>query len=268
MFPWLVRDPDDDVPAVRALRARLDEFYATTDAYPVFRETPDNSPYFRAMAPYLNGLLARTADKVRVLELGAGRASFPSHFADLRGRIEFHAQDVTPQNRDYLAGVADRVIIGDLSGIDGEYDLIFSTYVFEHVATPGPFLGHVRRLLRPGGVHVVVCPRYDVPGYLCPSLRHRPLATRLGLHVKLAASRAAALLGGRPRFWVNTDPAVFHGPWYTDADAVHVVSQSDVARWHRRHGFKVRRLPLESSGVRAWVLRRFLTTSLACTKLD
>lgn len=270
----LVSDPAKDDAQVRELRRRLDEFYSRTTDYYAFQAPPDNSWWFDLMAPLVREVCDRAAKEgrpARILELGAGLPTFPKHFAEMKDRFEYHAQDVTAQNREYLDQMATQVFIADVEGIPGPYDLIFSTFVFEHVSNPTAFLHEIKRLLTPGGVHVIFCPRYDLPGYLCPSLRHlRPL-NKLAALLFLSASRLVAHIDRRARFWVNLDPAVLHLPWFRDSDAVHVVSRYDVERWHKKNGFVVNRIdprPLLAvrRGWRIQVLLRHLTLMLACRK--
>lgn len=265
----LVSNPGLEHPQILGLRRCLDEFYRCTHDYTAFHAPPDNSGYYRAMEPFVRSAIEASASAT-ILEVGAGLPTFTEYFKEVRGRFQYHVQDVTPQNREYLENLADRVFIGDLADIrsDRQYDLIFSTFVLEHVSTPAPFLANVERLLRPGGWHVMFCPRYDAPGYLCPSLRHLSLAKRQTVKARLAFSRIAALFDGRVRFWVNPDPSVLHRHWYRDADAVHLVSRRDLEKWHRQHGFTITRLELPSRGWRQHLLHKLLIVSLACQKAD
>jgi hypothetical protein len=59
---------------------------------------------------------------------------------------------------------------------------------------------------------------------------------------------------------------MFHGPWYCDADAVHLVSRYDVEEWHRQHGYRVHTLSLPCSTLREKIYHRLLTLNLACQK--
>jgi hypothetical protein len=96
------------------MRETLDAFYADTTSYSAFNSPPDNTEYYRAMEPYLREAMAKTG-RVKVLELGTGRATFPVHFQALRDRIEYHVQDVTRKKEPLLRELADRVFIGDIS---------------------------------------------------------------------------------------------------------------------------------------------------------
>jgi SAM-dependent methyltransferase len=271
MVASLLENPRLDTLSARDLRRRLDEFYASCDDYDAFECPTDHSAYFDRLRPGIGRALARRGN-ARVLELGAGRSSFGDHFAAerARGEIAYHAQDVTARNREYLAARAERVLVTDVSALQGDYDVIFSTFVLEHVANPTEFLEQVDRLLGPTGMHAVFCPNYELPGYLCPSLRHLRGLRRYAAMGFLVGSRLRAAIDGRPRFWVNSDPAVFHGPWYRDADAVHIVSRRDVIRWHRARGYTVSSLydpwPSSWTGLKDYALWRGICTMLAFTK--
>jgi|GEM_PF-1648661 len=287
----LLKDPRALDPEARDLRRRLDDFYASSKEYGAFVEPTDNSAYYAKLRPYIDRAIARHG-RARVLELGAGRSRFGTFrrasgassrasagggaASDARaGGVEYTAQDVTPQNRAHLEAEADRVHIGDVSGLEGPFDVVFSTYVFEHVTNPSEFLSEVSRLLAPGGAHVLFCPNYELPGYLCPSLRHLGRVERAAAMLFFAGSRVRARLDGAPRFWVNADPALFHVRWYRDADAVHVVSRHDVVAWHRARGFTVERLrprppepPRAPRELRRYAIEREITLMLACVKPD
>jgi SAM-dependent methyltransferase len=269
LFP-LIQNPTPEHPRARALRNQLDEFYRTTSDYQAFVEPGDNSTYYRLMEPLLGRLLG-ARERIRVLEYGCGRTTFRRYLGSRASRVHFIVQDVTAQNAEYLAGAADEVVINDVSSVRGPVDLVFSTFVLEHVACPEEHLRALARLVPVGGVHVIFCPNYELPGYLCPSLRHLDPARRFGVSAFLAASRLAARLDRRPRFWVNTDPAFRHRDWYRDADAVHIVSQRDLQYWHEGEGFSVERLHgPRPQRLRDWKSRLVfdaITTMLACTRL-
>jgi SAM-dependent methyltransferase len=259
----LVRNPDESAPAVVELRRRMDAFYSTTTTYLAFEEPVDQSGWFAMFRPQIERLL-QAKKRVKVLELGAGRSVFGAFAREFRERLSYHVQDVTPKNREHLQVHADRVHIGDLREIDEKFDLIFHTFVLEHVSTPGPFLEQIKARLEPGGFHVVICPRYDLPGYVCPSMRHLGRPARFMHSLFLAGSRVFSRLDRKPRFWVNTDPAMLHRPWYRDADAVHLVGRFDVEQWHRKNGFAIE--PLDAAcASRPW-LQRMITLAVAFRK--
>ena len=269
----LVRNPTVRDVRIVELRRALDAFYGTVRGYDAFEEPGSNGEYHQLLLPSLRRFIEQVGGRVTVLEYGCGRTTFAS-FLDregLRSSVRFVAQDVTAQNEAHLRSVADDVIIGDVADVGGPVHLAFSTYVLEHVASPVEHLTTIARRLALGGKHAIFCPNYELPGYLCPSLRHLPGLERVLASAFLATSRVAAEIDRAPRFWVNVDPAVHHVAWYRDADAVHIVSRRELERWHRERGFTVKRLRFErpAPNVAAWkryFLRHAITTMLLLTK--
>lgn len=239
-------------PRLEDLDARLARFYERVESYGAFTEPSDYTSVYELFLPYIPDTSPGAA-AFRILEFGAGLTAFGRFIKARRRGIEFHAQDVTGRNRTHLQDAADVVHIGALASVPGTFDLVFSTYVVEHLADPIAAFQAIKRLLRPGGVHIVVCPNYELPGYVCPSLRHLDRVTQLRVTASLLRSRLEAYALKRPRFWVNTEPAALAVPWYRDADAVHLASQLEIDAWHRANGFDTRRLRVPVRSARAWL---------------
>lgn len=249
----LVRTITDETdPRVGELRARLDSFYSTTTSYADFsKEVARHDRIWTPIAAEVRRLAAG-GRKVRVLEFGAGRTGFAGFLGDLRSKVEFTVQDVTPTNRDALAATADRVHIGPLQQLQGPFDVAFSTFVWEHITDPRSTLDHLLSQLSPGGSIFIACPRYDIPMYVPPSARHYSKPAQYAMSWWLFGQRVMTRLGGQPRFFVHVDPSVLNRPWYRDADAVHWVSVHDFFRG--APGCAVRRvsIPVENFRERLW----------------
>src|SRR4051794_12503066 len=185
----LVRNLRSTDPVIVNLRRQLDRFYASATEYSAFQSTELRDPFYSLITPFLRELISSGSDRPRVLELGAGRTGFPDYLGRAGVPVHFTAQDVTNTNRDYLSQYCDAVHIGDIKDLGGEYDLILSTFVFEHVSAPREFLEQVKRLLSRRGAHVIACPRYDLPGYICPSMRHLPRSQQVLQCMALTGSR-------------------------------------------------------------------------------
>lgn len=262
--PLLCNRPADDA-AIRELNQRLDAFYQKGVDYPAFHGVAGHPLEWATMMPIIDGLLSRKG-RITVLELGAGRSGFSQFLGPLRERVTYHVQDVTGANAEYLRGVADAVHLRPVDAMSGDYDLIWSAYVFEHVVTPRSFLENVARLVTRGGWHLMFCPHYDNPVYVCPSLRRRSVLSRTAAALQLCAGQALSLIDRRPRFYINTDPALFHGPWYRDADAVHVVTRQAVELWHAQNGFRGMRLSPPAFSFREWLMVKFMMLANAFQK--
>ena len=266
----LLTDPAPDEPGLQRLRERLSAFYAHAETYDAFTEGAGYSvDFYEFLRQPLERLLAKQ-QQVRILELGAGRTRFHEFlatFGEHSSRFVFDAHDITDRNAEYLGKVAGTVHHGYVWELpDTKYDLVFSTYVFEHVLSPSRFLAAVDQRLNPRGYHAIVCPRYDVPGYVCPSLRHLPRTQQAALSLKITMMRVGAAFSGRSLFLVNPDPAVLHGPWFRDADAVHLVSKFDIERWHRKRGYSVIFQPPKANGLRDRLTRGAVTLCVLCRK--
>ena len=209
----------------------------------------------------LQQIAARSPAKIRILELGAGRTGFPDWLecAELRKSAEFVAQDVTGINRAWLEQRCDEVLIGDAADrlTGGPYDMIFSTFAYEHFVSPARVLETSLAVLAPGGLLGIVSPLYVAPGYIPPALRHLPRWKGLAASCFLAWQNLYARLCGRPNFWIVTEPALFTHGYRIDADAVHLVSSGDLAVSLRN---RAERLPLRlpARDWWDWVWTRFL----------
>ncbi|WP_159460304.1 class I SAM-dependent methyltransferase [Tistlia consotensis] len=242
------------------LEARLAAFYAADEGYFEFAESLDHSRFYEALRPHIEAAMTERR-RLRVLEFGAGRSGFPDWLeaVGLRQRIELTAQDVTALNRDWLAARCEAVLLGDaaegLAG--GPYDLIFSTFVYEHLVRPDRVVEACVSALAPGGLLAIFSPAYVMPGYVPPALRARPRAQGLTVTLFLWLQALKVRLGGRPNFWVAAEPALFERGYFVDADAVHLVAPADLDRLLA--GRAVRRpLRLPAQGLADWVWSRFL----------
>ena len=251
-------------PLVQVLRSRLDDFYRNTKGYDAFQ----NHSWHPDLWSYVADELQRGKTKsCRVLEIGAGRTGFRRYLRERGVSAHFTAQDVTPQNESFLHEECDEVIIGPLSNVAGSFDLIFSTFVLEHVTDPRATLETMWKLLRPGGSLFIFCPRYDVPFYLSHSADHYPIPARVAIALRLLAARFAAIVTREPRFLIHVDPAVFVLPWSRDRDAVHWVSYVDLAIWFKDRG-RVNKLRVPSGSLKDAIAKNFLQVNIRVTKPD
>jgi SAM-dependent methyltransferase len=93
-----------------------------------------------------------------VLDLGAGAGEINTHA--LKGRVRrLVGVDVDPRvatNPLLDAGI--RADIARLPFRDSSFDVVFSIYVMEHVERPGDLVLEIARVLRPGGVCLLLTP--------------------------------------------------------------------------------------------------------------
>jgi hypothetical protein len=158
------------------------------------------------------------------------------------------------------------VICDPANGLPGRpYDLIFSTFVYEHLIRPDQVLEAGLGAMEAGGLLAIFSPHYGMPGYVPPALRALPLSKRVAAAVLLACGRQWAAWRRRANFWIVTEPALFQRGYFVDADAVHLVSVADL---RALLGTRVDFLPLrvQTKGLRDWVWSRFLLLGVLLRK--
>lgn len=273
MKAQLIPEANLSVLEKQTLRDRLDEFYGKVSDYTAFEQ-----PSHQILA--WNNIKAKIGERlqekgrslVKILEIGAGRSGFGEwlNTQGLRDRVSWSAQDVTRQNSAWLDSQADNVFYGDVSEIPNiaQFDIVFSTYVLEHVTDPATHLNYLYSFLQVDGSLFIFCPRYDLPAYFCPSSRHLNWSTKLGFGMQWVIARLNSLIAGRPAFLIQTDLAAFHEPFFIDADAVHWVSLLDLKKWARSKGAMIKSLEYgyPKSWSKDWIVKRFLTCAVEIRK--
>ncbi len=255
----------------RQLRQQLDRFYDAVPDYTAFESPSDQGNCWHHVTATIREKL-QSKPRVRVLEVGAGRTGFARYLAEnnLRHGVEFHAHDVTRYNEDWLRAQADQSFFGDIASanLPGDYDVLFSTYVLEHVTDPLAHLEQAWKLLADEGDLFIFSPRYDLPGYLCPSTRHLSRLATLAFAARAGLARLAALFLRRPQFLIQTDVAAFHGPFFLDSDAVHWVSLRDLKIWAANHRaiFRTHRVGAPDFPSKDWIIKRLCTVAVQMTK--
>jgi SAM-dependent methyltransferase len=124
----------------------------------------ENGPPIRrsdALADWLLEHIGGTPTSV--LEVGCGEGSLLLRFRERLPGIALKGLDVSP-----VAVAAARahgldVTVGSYADADGDYDLIYTVAVIEHVPSPRAFLRRLNAQLAPGGRLVVIAPCLDRP---------------------------------------------------------------------------------------------------------
>jgi SAM-dependent methyltransferase len=142
---------------------------------------------------------------------------------------------------------------------DASVDAVLSTYALEHFHDPGRTLLEAARVVRPGGLLLLVGSAWDLAYELPPSLDP---GRRLAVAARRLGRQLLSALDGRHRFDVVASPRVLTSGYVPDADAVHVAQSHLMARFLRAAGLEIvehRTLPHrpDPAGARR-LLRRLL----------
>ncbi len=183
-------------------------------------------------------MLAHLAGGERVLDLGSGSCE---NALWLPPGCRYVGLDVSLVGL-LMAGEAGRPgarVRGDSEGLpfaDAAFDAVLSTYALEHFHDPGKTLREAARVVRPGGILMVLGSTWDLPYEYPPSL---PSNRRLEVAVRRLVRQVRAGLSGRHAFDTVRAPRVLTEGYLPDADAVHVAQSQQVARYLRGLGMEI-----------------------------
>jgi SAM-dependent methyltransferase len=214
-------------------RRRLAEFWDTSRDYyaQAAAANPEASPERRLLLEYL-------APGWRVLDLGCGSCENALWMPE---GTRYVGSDVSTAAL-VMAGEWGRPgarVRGDgewLPFADGSFDAVLSTYALEHFHEPGRTLLEAARVLRPGGLLLLVGSAWDLPYEMPPSL---PPRRRLGMAARRLVRQLRSLADGRHRFEIVASPRVLTEGYVPDADAVHVAQSWLLVRFLRAAGLVI-----------------------------
>jgi SAM-dependent methyltransferase len=237
-------------------RRRLAEFWNGSRDY--YRQAAAANP---AASPERQILLGYLKPGERVLDLGCGSCENALWMPEGCRYIGFDVSTAA------LAMAAEEGRPGMRVRGDGEalpiasssVDAVLSTYALEHFHEPGRTLLEAARIVKPGGLLLLVGSAWDLPYEMPPSL---PPERRLAVALRRLGRQALSAVDRRHRFDVVREPRVLSEGYVPDADAVHVAQSHGMARFLAAAGLAIvehRTLPHrpDPAGLRG-LLRRVL----------
>ena len=176
------------------------------------------------------------SDVKNILEVGAGVSNAFRYFQEKN--INYHAQDISNQNSKFYDDHKINFLLGDLGMIKSNYNVIFSSYVLEHVTDPQKFLIDQLNLLSINGYILIECPNYYLPFHVPPSLRHYSIFKQFYLTLLLYFEN---IFGRQNEFLINNKPAFKFIKWKRDYDAINIVSYRRLKRFCLNNDLKLSR---------------------------
>ncbi|QIG79554.1 class I SAM-dependent methyltransferase [Stakelama tenebrarum] len=145
---------------------------------------PYEQSYRAAFGEYagtLRQLVSQYPD-ARVLELGGGRKpsfalnEMPDNIASYTVN-DISADELAMAGEEYDKACFD--VIGDVSGFEGQFDVIFSRTLIEHVRDGVMMHRNIHRLLKPGGVAFHMAPTLYSPPFVVNKLLPETLSEKI-----------------------------------------------------------------------------------------
>jgi SAM-dependent methyltransferase len=190
------------------------------------RVEPDFVDDWETDVEILSSTIKRLSGPLQILEAGCGRHAWPLNLDGVSYRltgIDLDAQAL--ENRVATIGDLHEAILGDLSVkgtiAENRYDVIYSSFVLEHIRDAEGALENMLRGLKPGGILLLRMPDRDsVFGW---TVRHTPFSA----HVAYYRYFLGAADAGKPG----------HAPYPTYYAPV--VSRDGVRDFCARHGCSI-----------------------------
>jgi len=136
-----------------------------------------NAQYYQYIKDHDNSLLSNTALKQlveaippesKVLDIGCGEGSKIIELDNLISNLDCYGIDISRQAIQSAREQAPHIKfesgnIEQLPYPDNQFDVVFSTFTFEHVTNPQAILDEMLRVLKPQGKIIIVCPNFGSP---------------------------------------------------------------------------------------------------------
>ena len=117
----------------------------------------------------------------------------------------------------------------------GCVDVVLSTWVVEHLHDPAATLLEAARVLRAGGLLMIVCSAWDLPYSLPPSVTSD---RRLAISIQRLVGQVRSVMDSRHRFDIVREPLALVEAYAPDTDAVHITHSFFLCRFRRAAGLK------------------------------
>lgn len=244
---------------IESLELSLIDFYSNNPTYYSDIDFTSNN-WISESEPGYGKIINLSVSADSICEIGCGNANILKYYPELMTRytgLDFSEKTMNANLNKYSkARFIPFKLANQFPVSTQEFDLVFSVFVLEHVSRPADFLNECKRILKPGGKLVILCP--DFLG------RGRMSSQRAGFSAGTTSQKLkrgkiidaiVTLFDNRiripfvcqyyrfkaakyPLFLINTLPVVFEDEFQPDVDAVYLTNKNEICDY-LKNDFKV-----------------------------
>jgi ubiquinone/menaquinone biosynthesis C-methylase UbiE len=253
-FNWVSAIDEKNNEKLRYLQQQMSHYYSNVNSYYNEIDFTNNVWEDVTQLPQQR-ILEILKSRTNILEVGCGKANILKNHSELEPYytgIDFSTSLINENKEKYKK--ATFATINDAAVINFEserFDAVFSHFVLEHTVYPHLFLNECYRVLKKGGVLIVICPEIlgtanvssQRVGFSQGSGRNKLIKGRLidaiitGYDNKMRLSqyckRLSKMASKSPLFFVNLAPTCFTDKFQPDVDAVYLAYESEIRQYLR-----------------------------------
>ncbi len=250
-FKWVSAKAKSELESLRNLQSRMAEYYSGKNSY--YEDISFNENIWADQTqPIHQEITNLLAKSTAILEVGCGKAKVLQAHPELISKyhgVDF-AKEMMNENGIEFVGAKFKHFEDPLVFPidDDSFDIVFSHFVIEHTVFPHLFLDECNRVLKKGGVLIILCP--DFLGYNGITSQRVGLSQGSGRDKIKKGKFLDALLTGydskfrlpafcekirksavkSPVFMINLEPTCFIDNFQPDVDAVYVTYSEEMKK--------------------------------------
>lgn len=253
-FNWVSSLKNSNQPAINLLEKKLSAFYAQNKNYYGDIDFTSNNWVDENEKGYQN-ILVEVINAEKVCEFGCGSANILKHFPEFQSKYDgcdFSKELIQRNKVNYpFANFTQFDTANKLPYDNEKFDLVFSTFVIEHSTNPSALLEECKRILKPGGKLLILCPDFLGAGRMSSqrtgfskgnSTQKLKAGKYLDALVTLFDNRIRVpfhcfvlkLKMKTPPFYINITPTVFEDEFTPDVDAVYVTYKKEMIEFLKK----------------------------------
>jgi 2-polyprenyl-3-methyl-5-hydroxy-6-metoxy-1,4-benzoquinol methylase len=270
---WISSKAPENFDKLLDLNEKMHTFYSESKSRTEYDKILENKGTFLepdgAELDFMNWFNGKKFD--RILEVGCGQGWMGKRLVDANPSIKYYGLEVSAEiinankvrfpHLNWIDGV-----IYSLDSIEGDFDLVFSFYVLEHLVFPELGLSNMMSKVKPGGSLFLVFPDFiqkkALPsqklGFAC--IQNSKAKFKQGRYIDAFLSfienrlilqpKLSKIKSSRGAFMINAKPVCIDEgckKFWRDADAVYIASKEEVMLWAKKNGY-ISILPFGKTG--------------------